>query len=100
MEQQSVKIKETFKRTVVKTLIWRVIAIASTIILAGILYNDLQKAATLGIADNLIKLVIHFVFERIWSKILWGFEEVDVVSKKEFSVELPKEKNYSSPEVN
>ena len=51
MEQQSVKIKETLKRTVVKTLIWRVIAIASTIILAGILYNDLQKAATLGIVE-------------------------------------------------
>ncbi len=93
MDKSIVKIKETFKRTVVKTLIWRVIAILTTIILAVLLYNDLQKAATLGLADNIIKLVIHFIFERIWNKILWGFEEVDVESEseseEEFSVELP-----------
>jgi len=91
MDKSIVKLKETFKRTVVKTLIWRVIAILTTIILAVLLYNDLQKAATLGLADNIIKLVIHFIFERIWNKILWGFEEVevDVESESEFSVEVP-----------
>ena len=91
MDKSIVKLKETFKRTVVKALIWRVIAILTTIILAVLLYNDLQKAATLGLADNIIKLVIHFIFERIWNKILWGFEEVevDVESESEFSVEVP-----------
>ena len=91
MEQPTVKIQETFKRTVVKTLIWRVIAILTTIILAVLLYNDLQKAATLGLADYIFKLVIHFIFERIWNKILWGFEEVavDIESEEEFSVEVP-----------
>ena len=72
-----IKIKEKFRRTVVKTLMWRVIAITSTTILALFLYNDLEKATKLGIIDNIIKLFIHFIFERIWSKILWGMKEVE-----------------------
>ena len=52
MEQPTVKIQETFKRTVVKTLIWRVIAILTTIILAVLLYNDLQKAAMNSLLNN------------------------------------------------
>ena len=74
-----IEVKETLTRTIVKTLCWRVIAIVSTIILAVLLYNDLEKATKLGIIDNIIKLIFHFIFERIWSKILWGFKEVPVV---------------------
>ena len=81
-----IKIKEKFRRTVVKTLIWRVIAITSTTILALFLYNDLEKATKLGIIDNVIKLFIHFIFERIWSKILWGMKEVPVEDENEQNV--------------
>jgi len=81
-----IKIKEIFRRTVVKTLMWRVIAITSTTILALFLYNDLEKATKLGIIDNIIKLFIHFIFERIWSKILWGMKEVPVEDENEQNV--------------
>ena len=81
-----IKIKEIFRRTVVKTLMWRVIAITSTTILALFLYNDLEKATKLGIIDNIIKLIIHFIFERIWSKILWGMKEVPVEDENKQNV--------------
>jgi len=74
-EQKDNKIQKTtdsLKRTVVKSLIWRVIAIVSTILLAVLLYNDLEKATMLGVIDNLIKLFLHFIFELAFNRWAWG----------------------------
>jgi|TARA_Y100001949_G_scaffold174240_1_gene181314 uncharacterized membrane protein len=74
-EQEQIEIKQTkesLKRTVVKAIFWRIIAIISTLILAAWLYNDLQKATTLAIIDNIIKLILHFVFELSFNKWKWG----------------------------
>ena len=56
-EQEQIEIKQTkesLKRTVVKAIFWRIIAIISTLILAAWLYNDLQKATALAVIDNII----------------------------------------------
>jgi len=66
------KPKESLKRTVVKAIFWRIIAIVSTLILAAWLYNDIQKAVSLAIIDNIIKLILHFVFELSFNKWKWG----------------------------
>lgn len=74
-EQEQIEIKQTkesLKRTVVKAIFWRIIAIISTLILAAWLYNDLQKATALAIIDNIIKLILHFVFELSFNKWKWG----------------------------
>ncbi|SVA64217.1 uncharacterized protein METZ01_LOCUS117071, partial [marine metagenome] len=70
-EQEQIEIKQTkesLKRTVVKAIFWRIIAIISTLILAAWLYNDLQKATALAVIDNIIKLILHFVFELSFNK--------------------------------
>ena len=64
--------KESLKRTVVKAIFWRIIAIVSTLILAAWLYNDVQKAISLAIIDNIIKLILHFIFELTFNKWKWG----------------------------
>lgn len=64
--------KESLKRTVVKAIFWRIIAILSTLILAAWLYNDLQKATYLAIIDNIIKFILHFIFELSFNKWKWG----------------------------
>ena len=74
-EQEQIEIKQTtesLKRTVVKAIFWRIIAIISTLILAAWLYNDLQKATALAVIDNIIKLILHFVFELSFNKWKWG----------------------------
>jgi len=74
-EQELVRVKkpkESLKRTVVKAIFWRIIAILSTLILAAWLYNDLKKATTLAVIDNIIKFVLHFVFELSFNKWKWG----------------------------
>ncbi len=74
-EQEQIEIKQTkesLKRTVVKAIFWRIIAIISTLILAAWLYNDLQKATALAVIYNIIKLILHFVFELSFNKWKWG----------------------------
>jgi len=66
------KTKESLKRTVVKAIFWRVIAILSTFMLGALLYNDLQKATYLAIIDNIIKFILHFIFELVFNKWKWG----------------------------
>ena len=66
------KPKESLKRTVVKAIFWRIIAILSTLTLAAWLYNDLQKATYLAVIDNIIKFILHFVFELTFNKWKWG----------------------------
>ena len=56
-EQEQIEIKQTkesLKRTVVKAIFWRIIAIISTLILAAWLYNDLQKATALAVIEILL----------------------------------------------
>jgi len=66
------KPKESLKRTVVKAIFWRIIAIVSTLILAAWLYNDVQKAISLAIIDNIIKFILHFLFELLFNRWKWG----------------------------
>jgi uncharacterized membrane protein len=66
------KPKESLKRTVVKAIFWRIIAIVSTLILAAWLYNDVQKAISLAIIDNIIKFILHFLFELSFNRWKWG----------------------------
>tara|TARA_B100001013_G_scaffold315263_1_gene222148 strand:- start:265 stop:558 length:294 start_codon:yes stop_codon:yes gene_type:complete len=65
---------ETYKRSIVKAVVWRVICIIQTIIVAYCLFDDIEIATKMGIVDNAIKFVIHYIYERLFSKISWGYE--------------------------
>ena len=63
---------ETKKRSVVKAISFRIIAI---IITAGLVYvftRNLTLAGTVGVIDSFIKFGAYYFHERIWSKIKWG----------------------------
>ena len=65
---------ETYKRSIVKAVVWRVICIIQTIAVAYWLFDDMEIATTMGLVDNAIKFVIHYIYERLFSKISWGYE--------------------------
>ena len=65
---------ETYKRSIVKAVVWRIICIIQTITVAYWLFDDMKMATTMGLADNAIKFVIHYIYERLFSKISWGYE--------------------------
>jgi len=60
------------RRSIIKTLTWRAIATAVTIM--GIYYitSDILVSSSVGLAINLIKGMLYYIHERGWEKIEWG----------------------------
>jgi len=63
---------ETTRRSIAKALSWRLIA---TLITSGIVFlltGQGEFAATIGLADTLIKFFVYFGHERLWNRITYG----------------------------
>jgi uncharacterized membrane protein len=63
---------DTPRRSIAKALSWRLLA---TIITTGLVYLLTGKgefAATIGLADTLIKFFVYISHERIWNRIPYG----------------------------
>ena len=63
---------ETRKRSVAKSISWRIFA---GVITAGVVLAMTGKgdfAAKIGVIDTTVKLVIYFLHERVWNKINYG----------------------------
>lgn len=63
-------IVETKKRSVMKSIIWRIVATINsyTILSVGLFDGNLVKAVVM----NITGLLIMYYYERIWSKITYG----------------------------
>ncbi len=62
------------KRSLAKSLTWRVIAIVSTFAIGYVLTGSLAFAASLTLISNVINFVLYYLHERVWLKIEWGKE--------------------------
>ena len=60
------------KRTIVKTLTWRVTASLTTFIIAWVLTGDLLIGATIGSVEAIAKIFLYYFHERIWNNISWA----------------------------
>ena len=58
---------ESYKSTVIKTLIWRVIATSITILSGWLVSGDWKFGLAIGGLDTILKTVGYFSFERFWS---------------------------------
>jgi len=66
---------ETHRRSIAKALSWRVLATLITTTLVYLLTGKGEFAATVGLADTLVKFVIYFAHERLWNRISFGREK-------------------------
>ena len=64
--------RETNRRSGVKTATWRIIASLDTFALAWLYTGNVATAVSIGGLEIVTKLVLYFVHERAWSRILWG----------------------------
>jgi uncharacterized membrane protein len=62
----------SYKETLIKTLIWRVIATVITILTGWLVSGNWKFGLTIGSIDTLIKTVGYFSYERVWDKIKVG----------------------------
>jgi uncharacterized membrane protein len=63
---------ETARRSIVKSLSWRVLAAIITATVVFGMTHQLRFAAEIGAIDTLTKLLIYFLHERAWNKIDYG----------------------------
>ena len=75
---------DTHKRTIYKTLTWRVIA--TIVVVGGVFYysKDWDLAIKSGIAAAIIKTILYYIHERLWAKTDYGidYEKLREIKKK------------------
>ena len=63
---------ELKKRTLVKTMTWRVTASLTTFLIAWILTGDLLIGISIGSVEAIAKIFLYYFHERIWNNIGWA----------------------------
>lgn len=65
---------QRMSRAIVKTLLYRVVMILVTIVVALLITGNVSEALSIGIAANVIKTGTYYGYERLWDRITWGME--------------------------
>lgn len=60
---------ETIKRSLLKTLSWRLTATLTTILLVYFFTNEWKIAALVGGTEAITKTIIYYFHERVWARI-------------------------------
>ena len=63
---------ELKKRTLLKTITWRVTASLTTFLIAWSLTGDLLIGVSIGSIEALAKIFLYYYHERIWNNINWA----------------------------
>ena len=62
---------DTQKRTVIKTMTWRITASVTTFLIAWILTGDFLIGVSIGSIEAITKIFLYYFHERIWNSISW-----------------------------
>ncbi|WP_127138336.1 DUF2061 domain-containing protein [Flagellimonas oceanensis] len=63
---------ESPKRSIVKSISWRVVGTLDTILISWVVTGTLSLAFSIGLVELVTKMVLYFFHERIWNSIKWG----------------------------
>ncbi|MDC6384223.1 DUF2061 domain-containing protein [Flagellimonas taeanensis] len=63
---------ESPKRSIAKSISWRIVGTIDTIIISWIVTGTLTLAFSIGMVELVTKMVLYFFHERIWNSIKWG----------------------------
>ena len=63
---------EQHRRTLVKTITWRAIALFTTIIVVYAYSGDIKESFVVGGVANGLKMVFYYVHERVWNRSKFG----------------------------
>ena len=71
-EQVSTAPQENIKRSIVKTISWRVVGTLATVIISYVITGTLALAFSIGGIELVSKMVLYFFHERAWNNLKWG----------------------------
>jgi uncharacterized membrane protein len=60
------------RRSLAKSLTWRVIAVVSTLLIGYAMTGSWAFALSLTVVSNLINFVLYYIHERVWLGVHWG----------------------------
>jgi uncharacterized membrane protein len=63
---------DTARRSVVKTLSWRLTGSSATFLIAWLIAGNFALASTIAIIQLVANTVLYFVHERLWNQVRWG----------------------------
>lgn len=69
---------DSWKKSLFKTLSWRVIATLITMSVVYILTGEALLSFGIGTMDMLLKIVFYYLHERAWTKVHWGAQPLIV----------------------
>jgi uncharacterized membrane protein len=67
--------RETRRRTLVKTIIYRIWVICSTYVMLLITGQSLAQALIPTIIINCVWMTSYYLYDRLWSRISWGLND-------------------------
>jgi uncharacterized membrane protein len=67
--------RETRRRTLVKTIIYRIWVICSTYAMLLITGQSLTQALIPTIVINCVWMTSYYLYDRLWANIQWGLKE-------------------------
>ena len=71
-KKKSIGSEEKVKRSLAKTISWRVIGTLDTVLISWLITGTLALAISIGTIELISKMVLYFFHERAWNKIKWG----------------------------
>lgn len=64
--------KENVKRSLLKTISWRVIGTLDTVLVSYLVTGTIVMALSIGSFEFVSKMLLYFFHERAWNNIKWG----------------------------
>lgn len=68
--------EEIRRRSVMKSLSWRVTASSTTVFLVYVITGCVGVAFAVGLLEAVAKLAVYYVHERAWNFVSWGKKEI------------------------
>jgi len=63
---------DTLKRSLTKTIIWRVIATLITLVVTYMFTGELRQATNITLVIAVLLMVGYYFNERVWDRVQWG----------------------------
>ena len=71
-EEVSCKSEEKIKRSLAKTISWRIIGTLDTVLISWLITGTMALALSIGAIELVSKMILYFFHERVWNTIKWG----------------------------
>lgn len=79
---------ETKKRSITKSIVWRLIATINGVLGALLFTNNFFQSLKIGVFANITGFILYYFHERLWNKIKWGkyYIGFDPAKGEDFSI--------------